>query len=59
MLSSKMFCELLQTNRKQLHRYRAKGMPSIKRGSYYFYNMDSIQWLFDSGVRKVKQIIQK
>ena len=54
-----MFCELLQTNRKQLHRYRAKGMPSIKRGSYYFYNMDSIQWLFDSGVRKVNPIIQK
>ena len=54
-----MFCELLQTNRKQLHRYRVKGMPSIKRGAYYFYNMDSIQWLYDSGVRKVKQIIQK
>jgi len=53
MLSSKIFCELLQTNRKQLHRYRAKGMPSTKRGTYYFYNMDSIQWLYDSGVKKV------
>ena len=59
MLSSKMFCELLQTNRKQLHRYRANGMPSTKRGAYYFYNMDSIQWLYDSGVKKVNQTIEK
>jgi len=56
MLSSKIFCELLQTNRKQLHRYRVKGMPSTKRGAYYFYNMKSIQWLYDSGVKKVKQL---
>ena len=59
MLSSKVFCELLQTNRKQLYRYRANGMPSIKKGSYFFYNMNSIQWLYDSGTLKVNHIIQK
>ena len=59
MLSSKMFCELLQTNRKQLYRYRLRGMPSTKRGEYYFYDMNSIQWLYDSGVRKVNPNLQK
>lgn len=59
MLSSKVFCELLQTNRKQLHRYRAKGMPSIKKGAYYFYNMNSIQWLYDTGVKKVNPTAEK
>jgi len=59
MLSSKMFCELLQTNRKQLHRYRLRGMPSTKRGEYYFYDINSIQWLYDSETLKVNYIIQK
>jgi len=54
-----MFCELLKTNRKQLHRYRNRGMPSTKRGEYYFYDMDSIQWLYDSGVKKVNLNLQK
>jgi hypothetical protein len=52
MLSSKVFCELLGTNRKQLHRYRKRGMPSIKKGAYYFYDMDSIKWLFNSSILK-------
>ena len=59
MLSSKTFCELLQTNRKQLHRYRANGMPSTKRGAYYFYDMDSIQWLYDMGIRKITHVVFK
>ena len=54
MITAGEFAKLIEVTRQQVNNYRAEGMPSIKKGSYYYYNFSSIQWLVTNGLREIK-----
>jgi len=53
MISTGEFAKLIEKTRQQVNNYRGKGMPSTKKGKYYYYGFDAIQWLITSGLREV------
>lgn len=53
MISTGEFAKLIEKTRQQVNNYRIKGMPSIKKGKYYYYGFEAIQWLITNGLREV------
>lgn len=54
MLKSGGFAELIGVSKQQVNNYRVEGMPSIKKGNYYYYSFDAIEWLYETGKRELK-----
>jgi phage terminase Nu1 subunit (DNA packaging protein) len=52
-LKSSEFADLIEVSQRQVNNYRKDGMPSIQKGSYHYYNLESIQWLYDTGVKSI------
>jgi len=51
--SSQQFADFVGISKKSVQNYREQGMPSIKEKSYYKYNFEAIQWLYDNGIKTV------
>jgi len=54
MLKAGTFAELIGVSKQQVNNYRNNGMPSIKKGNYYYFSFDAIEWLYITGKREVK-----
>ena len=53
------FAKLINVTRQQVGNYRAEGMPSTKKGAYYYYDFSAIQWLVTNGLREIKLPIEE
>jgi len=53
MITAGEFAKLIEVSRQQIGNYREKGMPSIKKGKYYYFGFDAIQWLVTNGLREI------
>ena len=53
MIKSGDFATLIGVSKQQVNNYRAEGMPSVKKGSYYYYTFDAIEWLYETGKREL------
>ena len=53
MITAGEFAKLIEVSRQQISNYRAKGMPFIKKGKYYYYDFSAIQWLVTNGLREI------
>ncbi|SFV63482.1 hypothetical protein MNB_SV-14-1018 [hydrothermal vent metagenome] len=53
--SSTDFGNIVGKSRMQINRYRKEGMPSIQKGKNYYFNYDSIRWLFNTGVEQIER----
>ena len=51
--TSTEFGNMIGKSRMQINRYRKEGMPSIQKGKNYYFNYDSIKWLFNTGVEQI------
>lgn len=54
MLKSGAFAELIGVSKQQVNNYRLEGMPSIKKGNYYYYTFEAIEWLYITERRELK-----
>ena len=52
-LKSQEFADFVGISKKSVQNYREEGMPSIKKSSYYLFNFEAIQWLYDNGKKDV------
>lgn len=50
---SQEFADFVGISKKTVQNYRDEGMPSVKNNSYYFFNFEAIQWLYDNGKKDV------
>jgi len=53
MITAGEFSKLIEVSRQQVNNYREQGMPSTKKGKYYYFGFDAIQWLITNGLREV------
>jgi DNA-binding transcriptional MerR regulator len=53
MITAGEFAKLIEVSRQQISNYRANGMPSTKKGKYYYYDFSAIQWLVTNGLREI------
>jgi len=53
MITAGEFAKLIEVSRQQVNNYRVEGMPSTKKGQYYYYGFDAIQWLVTNGLREI------
>lgn len=53
--SSTEFGNIVGKSRMQINRYRKDGMPCVQKGKNYYFNYDSIKWLFDTGVEQINR----
>lgn len=53
MITAGEFAKLIDVTRQQVNNYRADGMPSTKKGKYYYYDFSAIQWLVTNGLREI------
>ena len=51
--SSTKFGEIIGKSKMQINRYRKDGMPSTQKGKNYYFNYDSIKWLFNTGIEQL------
>jgi len=54
--SSTEFGNIVGKSRMQINRYRNDGMPSVQKGKNYYFNYDSIRWLFNTGVEQIDRV---
>ena len=53
MITAGEFSKLIEVSRQQISNYREQGMPSTKKGKYYYFSFDAIQWLVTNGLREI------
>jgi len=53
MITAGEFSKLIEVSRQQISNYREQGMPSTKKGKYYYFGFDAIQWLVTNGLREI------
>ena len=53
MITAGELAKLIEVSRQQINNYRGMGMPSTKKGKYYYYGFDAIQWLVTNGLREI------
>jgi len=53
MITAGEFSKLIEVSRQQMSNYREQGMPSTKKGKYYYFGFDAIQWLVTNGLREI------
>jgi len=53
MIKAGEFAKLIEVTRQQISNYREQGMPSTKKGKYYYYGFEAIQWLVTNGLREI------
>jgi len=53
MIRAGEFAKLIEVTRQQISNYREQGMPSTKKGKYYYYGFEAIQWLVTNGLREI------
>jgi phage terminase Nu1 subunit (DNA packaging protein) len=53
MITAGEFSKLIEVSRQQMSNYRKQGMPSTKKGKYYYFSFDAIQWLVTNGLREI------
>lgn len=53
MITAGEFAKLIDVTRQQVNNYRVDGMPSTKKGKYYYYDFSAIQWLVTNGLREI------
>jgi len=54
--SSTVFGNIVGKSRMQINRYRIDGMPSIQKGKNYYFNYDSIKWLYNTGIEQIDRV---
>ena len=54
--SSTEFGNMIGKSRMQINRYRKDGMPSIQKGKNYYFNYDSVKWLFNTGIEQIDRV---
>jgi len=54
-ITASEMAKIAKKTRQQISNYRKQGMPSVKHGHYYYFNIDSIQWLYNNGILELSE----